>query len=165
MRVRLLGALLAATVLAALAAGPAGAAPEQVSRAEIRWRLGDRLDTRLTRSCIRPRARSRSGGGYTGGAYSHNGNATGTVDAAARTGGATLSSGTLRFAKTRRAARGFRSVSLGHLGVQLEGQGGYLTAQVGGRTVRVARMARSCPPAPSRPPPAWRSPRAPRGST
>ena len=52
---------------------------------------------------------SRSGG-YTDATYTQNGPATGTIDATSRTGGAVLSQGTLRFAKTRRAARGTRSL-------------------------------------------------------
>ena len=77
----------------------------------MRWRLGDRLDERLARSCIRPRC--VGGGSYTDATYTQNGPATGTVDATARTGGAVLTRGTLRFAKTRRAARGTRSLTLG----------------------------------------------------
>ena len=131
-----------AVALALVGASTAVAAPETVNRAEVRWRLGDRLDDRLARSCIRPQVTSRSGGGYTDATYTQNGPATGTVDATSRTGGAVLSQGTLRFAKTRRAARGTRSLPLGQLGVQLAGQGGYLVSRTGGRVQRIASIPR-----------------------
>jgi hypothetical protein len=61
--VRGLAVIAASTVaLALVGASTAVAAPETVSRAEVRWRLGDRLDGRLARSCIRPQVTSRSGG-------------------------------------------------------------------------------------------------------
>ncbi len=140
MRARTLGGT-GAAVAACLAVGvpPAQAAPEQVTRAEVRWDLGERLDARLERSCVRPRA---TGGRYTDATWSRNGAATGTVDAEARTAGVTLGAGTLRFAKTRRAARSVRSLTLGRLGVELSGEGGYLVARVGGRTQRVASIGR-----------------------
>ena len=131
-----------AVALALVGASTAVAAPETVNRAEVRWRLGDRLDDRLARSCIRPQVTSRSGGGYTNATYTQNGPATGTIDATSRTGGAVLSQGTLRFAKTRRAARGTRSLPLGQLGVQLTGQGGYLVSRTGGRVQRIASIPR-----------------------
>ncbi|MEA2180488.1 MAG: hypothetical protein QOG77_3785, partial [Solirubrobacteraceae bacterium] len=87
-----------------------------------------RLDGRLERSCVRPRFAPGPAG------------ATGTVDAVARTGGVTLTQGTSRFAKTRRAARGVRSLSLGHLGVQLSGQGGFLVGDDGERIARIPRL-------------------------
>ena len=139
--VRGLAVIAAGTVaLALVGASTAVAAPETVNRAEVRWRLGDRLDDRLARSCIRPQVTSRSGGGYTDATYTQNGPATGTVDATSRTGGAVLSQGTMRFAKTRRAARGTRSLPLGQLGVQLTGQGGYLVSRTGGRVQRIASI-------------------------
>jgi hypothetical protein len=131
MRVRFLGALAAAvTALTALAPG-AAAAPETVTRAEVRWTLPERLDGRLQRSCMRPRLTSGPAG------------ATGTVDAVARAGGVRLTQGTSRFLKTRRAARGVRSLSLGHLGVQLSGQGGFLVGDDGRRIARIPRLALS----------------------
>jgi hypothetical protein len=141
--VRGLAVIAASTVaLALVGASTAVAAPETVSRAEVRWRLGDRLDGRLARSCIRPQVTSRSGGAYTNATYAQNGPATGTVDLGARTGDAVLDRGTLRFAKTRRAARGTRSLPLGRLGVQLTGQGGYLVSTTGGRVERIASIPR-----------------------
>jgi hypothetical protein len=141
--VRAVAVIAAGTVALALAgASTAVAAPETVSRAEVRWRLGDRLDGRLARSCIRPQVTSRSGGGYANATYAQNGPATGTVDLTARTGSAVLTKGTLRFAKTRRAARGTRSLPLGRLGVQLTGRGGYLVSRTGGRVQRIASIPR-----------------------
>jgi hypothetical protein len=108
---------LALLLAAALPAAPAMAAPEQVQRAEVRWNLGDRLDGRLARSCIRPR-----------GDFSQTGAATGTVDVVARSGAATLSRGELQFRRTRRASRGTRTLRLQRLGVELSGQGGFRRA-------------------------------------
>ena len=141
MRVRLsLAVVLAATLVSAVSALPAVAAPEQLQRAEVRWSLGQRLGDRLARSCIRPRA--TGGSRYAGNAYTHNGAATGTVDAAARSGAATLSGGSLQFRRTRRATGATRTLRLQRLGVQLTGRGGYLVATTGGRVRRIASIAR-----------------------
>ena len=137
-------AALAGLLLVLLAPSAAAAAPQPVGAITVNWKLGQRLDSRLSGRCVLANQIS-SGveGGLDAGALYHAESGAeqyaprGRLDLTGRRGDAHLGEGALRF---KSSGGNLGRLDLKQLGLGLRGQRAYVTAAVRGKRVRVARL-------------------------